>query len=115
MANARRMRILLRRPLLLAKALLINTRKLSVCGLIIGWVFTQPMLFAEQAKSEGHNHPKPQVLAPGYADLEFTPPEVGAYKLPPMGFAGDGAVLDTSGKPVSLDQFLGVNAVVVKQ
>ena len=85
--------------------------RVSICGLIIGWVFTQPILLAEQAKT--HDHPKPQVLAPGYADLEFTPPKIGTYQLPPMGTAGDGEVLDTSGRAVSLDKYLGDKIVVM--
>lgn len=46
---------------------------------------------------ERHAHPKPQVLAPGYAPLEFQPPPAGSYALPPLGLAGDGEVLDSEG------------------
>ena len=44
-----------------------------------------------------HQHPKPQVLAPGYGPLQFTPPAPGSYGLPPLGRAADGEVLDSSG------------------
>ena len=47
---------------------------------------------------ERHAHPKPQVLAPGYAPLEFQPPAAGSYALPPLGFASDGDVLDGEGR-----------------
>ena len=45
-----------------------------------------------------HQHPRPQVLAPGYGPLAFTPPPPGSYALPPLGPAVDGEVLDSHGK-----------------
>ena len=39
----------------------------------------------------------PEVLAPGWSELEFEPPTAGSYQLPPLGLAGDGDVLDSSG------------------
>ncbi|RKT47103.1 cytochrome c peroxidase [Thiocapsa rosea] len=46
--------------------------------------------------------PRPQVLAPGYANLRFAPPEPGAYRLPVISRAADGGLLDTEGEPVRL-------------
>jgi len=57
--------------------------------------------------------PEPQVLAPGWTDLEFTPPEAGSYQLPSMGRAGDGEVLDTDGNPISLHSLMGDKVVVL--
>jgi len=42
-------------------------------------------------------------LAPGYRDLPFSAPEPGSYKLPVLGSAADGAVLDSDGQPVRLN------------
>ena len=70
---------------------------------------------AERAISASgeHDHPQPAVLAPGYADLEFVPPEPGTYSLPPLGPAGDGPVLDSGGKPARVHDFLGDKIVVL--
>ena len=54
-----------------------------------------------------------EVLAPGWTELEFEPPEVGSYRLPPLGAAGDGKVIDSSGDPTSLHQLMGDKVVVL--
>jgi len=48
-----------------------------------------------------------QILAPGYGSLEFTAPIPGSYKLPILGIASDGNVLDTQGKPLTLHSLMG--------
>lgn len=63
--------------------------------------------------SNDHDHARPEVLAPGYADLEYVPPEPGTYSLPPLGAAGDGPVLDSAGKPARVHDFLGDKIVVL--
>jgi cytochrome oxidase Cu insertion factor (SCO1/SenC/PrrC family) len=60
-----------------------------------------------------HEHAPPVVLAPGYADLEFTPPAPGSYELPPLGMATDGALLDSSGATVRLHDLLGGKVTVL--
>jgi cytochrome c peroxidase len=55
----------------------------------------------------------PQVLAPGWTQLEFEPPAAGSYQLPPMGMAGDGQVLDSDGNAASLHQLMGDKVVVL--
>ena len=60
-----------------------------------------------------HEHPRPTVLAPGYADLEFEPPAAGTYKLPPLGVAGDGPILDSTGKRGRLRDLFGDKIVVL--
>ena len=55
----------------------------------------------------------PQVLAPGWTELEFEPPAAGSYQLPPMGMAGDGQVLDSDGNTASLHQLMGDKVVVL--
>ncbi|HMB61334.1 MAG TPA: SCO family protein, partial [Xanthomonadales bacterium] len=57
--------------------------------------------------------PQPQVLAPGWTELEFEPPSPGSYRLPPMGLAGDGQVLDTQGNALSLHSLMGDKVVVM--
>jgi cytochrome c peroxidase len=57
--------------------------------------------------------PQAQVLAPGWTDLEFEPPNAGSYQLPPMGMAGDGQVLDKHGNTISLHSLMGDKVVVM--
>jgi cytochrome c peroxidase len=54
-----------------------------------------------------------QVLAPGWTELEFEPPEAGSYQLPPMGVAGDGQVLDSDGNAIRLHSLMGDKVVVL--
>lgn len=44
----------------------------------------------------------PTVLAPGYESLKFPAPAPGSYRLPALGVAADGQVLDSDGKETSL-------------
>ena len=53
------------------------------------------------------------VPAPGWEALRSPAPEPGSYQLPALGDAGDGAVLDTQGRPRRLHAFLGDKAVVL--
>ena len=65
------------------------------------------------AATGDHDHARPEVLAPGYADLEYVPPEPGNYALPPLGPAGDGPVLDSGGRLARVHDFLGDKIVVL--
>jgi cytochrome c peroxidase len=47
------------------------------------------------------------VLAPGYGELSFTPPTPGSYRLPDLGSAADGEVLDAEGRATTLHALLG--------
>ncbi len=51
--------------------------------------------------------------APGWAPLGYAAPAPGTYALPPLGEAGDGAVLDVDGRPRRLHDFLGDKLVVL--
>jgi len=55
----------------------------------------------------------PQVLAPGWSELEFEPPPAGSYDLPVIGWAGDGVVLDSHAGPTSLHRLMGDKIVVL--
>ncbi len=68
---------------------------------------------AAQSNDGSHEHLKPTVLAPGYADLEFVPPPAGSYALPPLGLAADGEVLDSTGTPARVYDLLGDKIVVL--
>lgn len=60
-----------------------------------------------------HEHEAPVVLAPGYADLNFTPPAAGSYALPPLGNAVDGTVLDSQGSTLALHDLMGDRLVLL--
>jgi cytochrome c peroxidase len=55
----------------------------------------------------------PPILAPGWEPLAYPAPQPGRYELPPLGEAGDGRVLDTSGKPRRLHDLFGEKVVVL--
>lgn len=54
-----------------------------------------------------------QVLAPGWRELEFDPPEPGSYQLPPIGMAGDGRVITSDGEETTLHALMGDKVVVL--
>lgn len=68
---------------------------------------------AGAATPPAHEHPRPVVLAPGYADLEFEPPAAGSYRLPPLGLAADGEVRTVDGTATHLLDYLGDKLVVL--
>jgi cytochrome c peroxidase len=74
--------------------------KLKTCLLLL---LAVPLL----GNAEGSPSPQPKVLAPGYSGLKFKTPVPGTYKLPILGQAGDGKVLDTTGNPTSLYKLMG--------
>lgn len=53
------------------------------------------------------------VLAPGYGELEYTPPVPGSYLLTPLGKAADGAVRDSDNAPLRLYDLLDGRLVVL--
>ena len=52
-------------------------------------------------------------LAPGYGGLGYTLPKAGAYRLPPLGDAADGAVIDADSGPKRLHQVFGDRIVLL--
>jgi len=60
-----------------------------------------------------HNHPTQAVLAPGYADLQFTPPPPGSYSLPSLGRAADGEILSSDGAKQRLYELIGPKLTVL--
>ena len=57
--------------------------------------------------------PIPEVLAPGWSELEFEPPAAGSYLLPPLGLAGDGDILDSLGNAGRLHDLMGDKLLVL--
>lgn len=53
------------------------------------------------------------VLAPGYSELEYEPPAPGTYRLPALGEAVDGRVLDMSGKATTLHEVMDGKLVLM--
>jgi len=74
--------------------------------ILLAVALAQPVSAQEETKAA-------EVLAPGWTELEFEPPEAGSYRLPPLGAAGDGKVLDSSGETTSLHQLMGDKVVVL--
>ncbi len=68
--------------------------------------FQKPVIGQEAAAA-------PEVLAPGWSELEFDPPAPGSYQLPPLGMAGDGEVIDSSGEAITLHSLMGDKVVVL--
>jgi cytochrome c peroxidase len=77
------------------------------------WTALLAILVSTAASAATHNHPTQTVLAPGYADLEFTPPAPDTYTLPSLGVAADGDVLDVHGEAHRLHDLIGPDKVTV--
>ena len=77
---------------------------------LVGAVLTSLLLLGSAMAQQAPPEP---VLAPGWTELEFEPPEPGSYSLPPMGLAGDGRVLDSNGDDTSLHALMGDKVVVL--
>ena len=75
-------------------------------------LLTLPILAASQ---QSHHEPaaKTQVLAPGYSALTFPAPEAGSYRLPSLGHAADGELLDSTGTPATLHALYADKIVVL--
>jgi len=72
-----------------------------------------PATSAPGTSLPGHDHPPPVVLAPGYADLSFVPPAAGSYRLPSLGLAADGPMLDSAGRDLQLHDLMGDRMIVL--
>ncbi|GAB3101480.1 SCO family protein [Aestuariicella hydrocarbonica] len=59
------------------------------------------------------SHAGAQVLAPGYGTLDYQPPEIGTYHLPPLGTAVDGTVRDTAGQSHHLHELFDGRVVLM--
>jgi len=71
------------------------------------------MLHVTAALSADRASEQPQVLAPGWSELQFEPPEAGSYELPVIGTAGDGRVVDSQSGDTTLHALMGDKVVVL--
>ena len=78
--------------------------------LMIVGIIASTILYADTTPPQQEQQ---QLLAPGYGALEFTAPEPGSYKLPVLGSAVDGKVLDTQGKAITLHSLMGDKVVLL--
>jgi len=86
---------------------------LVVASLVAVLAAAAPPRSSAEGAGAAHEHARPLVLAPGYADLEFEPPAPGSYALPPLGSAADARVLDAAGNQRQLYELLGDRIVVL--
>ena len=77
--------------------------------LLFNGLFGTSVLYADTEK----NTPSDQVLAPGYGALQFTAPKPGTYRLPPVGEAADGMVINADGQETSLHSLMGDKIVLL--
>ncbi|MGR9086543.1 MAG: cytochrome c peroxidase [Gammaproteobacteria bacterium] len=82
-----------------------NTWKIFLA--LVSTLFTQPGA-GKSVESQA-----PQILAPGYGPLGFVPPEPGTYRLPPLGKAADGQVLDSEGRSATLHGLMNDKVVLL--
>jgi cytochrome c peroxidase len=80
--------------------------KCFTCLFLSAWLFSTTAIAQEQTSS-------PEVLAPGWSELEFEPPTAGSYQLPPLGLAGDGTLLDSQGETTQLHALMGDKILVL--
>ena len=72
-------------------------RALALCAALAG-------SNAQAAHPHGAGHGDAAVLAPGYGALAYEAPQPGSYRLPPLGTASDGAVVDSHGQARTLHE-----------
>jgi len=85
-------------------------RKISAAlctSLLLSAVFTVPLAAEDPAGKQ------PQVLAPGWSELEFEPPAAGSYELPVIALAGDGRVIDSHRADTTLHALMGDKVVIL--
>lgn len=98
-----------------------SPRALSLRGegirLLLAAFLCSGMAYAHEGThgQEGHGaKPGPApVLAPGYEDLAYPAPEPGTYRLPPLGRAAGGSVIDSNGHRLDLAELLRDRVVLL--
>lgn len=77
-----------------------------------GSLLTQVFLLLCLAVTNGQADPAPLAASP-YERLEFVAPEPGTYRLPVLGSAADGTVLDAEGNDATLHGLMGDKVVLL--
>ena len=62
---------------------------------VVGWQYT--MTTPTDTGNEETPNQRAEILAPGWGELDFIPPEVGTYELPRIKKAGGGEILLSNG------------------
>ena len=73
----------------------------------LGYFFLTAFSAVASDRHRNHVINKDIIPAPGYSKLGYSISDPGSYKLPPLGLAGDGNVLDSSGNVLSLHNLYG--------
>jgi len=87
--------------------------KISVFQITLALVLVIPASSLLSAETVSTIPSPPQILAPGYESLKFSPPAPGSYNLPVLGTAADGEVLDSEGNGVRLHRLMGDKIVLL--
>ena len=74
---------------------------------IVGWQYAATNTAAESAAN------KAEILAPGWGELDFTPPAAGTYQLPRIKKAANGEILLSDGSAAQLHDYIGDKAVLL--
>lgn len=84
-----------------------QVKQLLTCLVVLCISYYQKPVIGQETEAT------PEVLAPGWTELEFDPPAPGSYRLPPLGMAGNGEVLDSGGEAITLHSLMGDKVVVL--
>lgn len=76
-------------------------------NLLRSLLIVSALTFPLPAYSDSAQPSKAQNLAPGYGELNFHAPIPGTYKLPVLGLAADGKVVDSEGRATTLHGLMG--------
>jgi cytochrome c peroxidase len=79
----------------------------AILNIIVAGLFYSGIIYADLADNSD------QVLAPGYSPLQFKAPEVGSYKLPVIGSAADGVVLNITNQSAQLHDLMDGKIVLL--
>ena len=88
-----------------------HRRLASVIACALALLILQRPVWATDTNT--HDHPEPEVLAPGYEPLAFDAPTAGSYQLPLLGDAAAGPVIRADGTATDLASVLGQKITVL--
>lgn len=71
------------------------------------------LMFSFAVNAAAIRNSEPLRLAPGYSELKYPAPIPGAYRLPLLGLAADGDVIDSEGRATTLHRLMGNSGKVV--
>lgn len=87
---------------------------IALIAIVFSLIFSVQSDNSRQPSTEQQiENPPGAIVAPGYQALTFTPPEPASYRLPLLGKAEDGEVLDSNGSNLSLYDLFNQKIVVL--